>query len=64
MSTPSSPRPTWLAIVILTAIVGSAVIGGLVYAMGASALASLATAGAAFTAIAGLGMKMVDFLTS
>ncbi|MEV7099801.1 hypothetical protein AB0M80_44015 [Amycolatopsis sp. NPDC051045] len=41
---------------------GAAIIGGLFHVSGASALTALISAGAAFTAITGLGIKMIEFL--
>lgn len=62
MSTPPAPRTIWLAIVVLAAVVGAAIIGGLLHVSGASAMTALISAGAAFTAITGLGIKMIEFL--
>lgn len=52
----------WLAVVVLAVVVGAAIAGELFHVSGASALTALVSAGAAFTAITGLGIKMIEFL--
>jgi len=53
----------WLAVVILGAVLGAVIIGGLFYVLGGSALITLGATGAAFVGIVSLGLKVYEFLS-
>ncbi|HEX6354760.1 hypothetical protein [Actinophytocola sp.] len=63
MSDRSQGRGMWLAVVILGAVLGAVIIGGLFYMLGGSALVTLGATGAAFVGIFSLGLKVYEFLS-